>query len=71
MSSDLNRGFSRREVLGYALCGPILASLGALTGSPSASAASSTLIDFTDRLVPADQVAAAGTSRSEVEDRWP
>jgi hypothetical protein len=61
VSSDLNKGFSRREVLGYALCGPVLASLGALTGSPPiASAANSTLIDFTERLVPADQVAAAG-----------
>ena len=36
VSSDLNRGFSRREVLRYALCGPVLASLGALTGDARA-----------------------------------
>jgi hypothetical protein len=50
---------SRRQVLKYALSAPALASLGAVT-SPRASAASITLIDFSDRLVPADQVAAAG-----------
>ena len=61
VSSDLSKGFSRREVLRYALCGPVLAGLGALTvNAPNASAANSTLIDFTERLVPADQVAAAG-----------
>jgi hypothetical protein len=50
---------SRRQVLKYALSAPALATLGALT-APDASAAGLKLIDFSDRLVPADQVAAAG-----------
>ena len=61
MSSGLSEGFSRREVLTYALSGPVLAGLGALTVNvPNASAANSKLIDFAERLPPADQVAAAG-----------
>jgi Domain of unknown function (DUF1906) len=53
---------SRRQVLKYALSAPALAGLGALasSGVPQASAAGIKLIDFSDRLVPADQVAAAG-----------
>jgi hypothetical protein len=54
---------SRREVLTYALSAPVLAGLGALAASfdgPSASAADLKLIDFADRLVPPDQIAAAG-----------
>jgi hypothetical protein len=47
---------SRRQVLKFALTAPALAALAA----PSASAAGLKLIDFSDRLVPADQVAAAG-----------
>ena len=61
VSSGLSKGFSRREVLTYALCSPALAGLGVLTvNAPNSSAANSKLIDFTERLVPADQVAAAG-----------
>jgi Domain of unknown function (DUF1906) len=47
---------SRRQVLKYVLSAPALAALAA----PRASAAGLKLIDFSDRLVPADQVAAAG-----------
>jgi hypothetical protein len=50
---------SRRQVLKFALSAPALASLGALS-APTASAAGLKLIDFSDRLVPADQVDAAG-----------
>ncbi len=61
VSSGLSKAFSRREVLTYALCGPVLAGLGALAvNAPKASAANGKLIDFAERLVPADQVAAAG-----------
>lgn len=52
---------SRREVLKYAVAAPALASLAALTiDAPRASAGNGKLIDFAERLVPADQVAAAG-----------
>jgi glycoside hydrolase-like protein len=52
---------SRREVLKYSLGAPLLAGLAALTfDEPRASAANATLIDFAERLVPADQIAAAG-----------
>ena len=57
------RSVSRRNILKSALSAPALAGLGALTsavGIPKASAANSKLIDFAERLVPADQVAAAG-----------
>lgn len=49
-------GPTRRQVLSYALTAPVL---GVLPAS-RASAAGLKLIDFSDRLVPADQVAAAG-----------
>lgn len=58
-----HRFASRRDVLKYALSAPTLATLGALGATyagPSASAANIKLIDFADRLVPADQIAAAG-----------
>lgn len=52
---------SRRDVLRYALSAPALAGLGAVGFSaPNASAAGVQLIDFAERLVPADQIAAAG-----------
>jgi Domain of unknown function (DUF1906) len=50
---------SRRQVLKYALSAPVLAGLGALVPT-KASAARLVLIDFSDRLVPVDQIAAAG-----------
>ncbi|MCV7257136.1 DUF1906 domain-containing protein [Mycobacterium shimoidei] len=55
--------FSRREVLKSALLSPILAGSGTLAAvfdAPRAFAASGKLIDFTERLVPADQIKAAG-----------
>ena len=54
---------SRREVLKYVASAPALATLGALAATfdgHSASAANIKLIDFADRLVPPDQIAAAG-----------
>jgi hypothetical protein len=54
---------SRREILKYVLSAPALASLGALSATcdgHSASAANIKLIDFADRLVPPDQITAAG-----------
>jgi len=53
---------SRREILKYALSAPVLLGLGAAAAieAPEASAASLRLIDFTERLVPADQIEAAG-----------
>ena len=54
---------TRRELLGYALTVPAVAALGTLgagLSAPLASAANAKLIDFAERLVPADQVAAAG-----------
>ena len=57
----MQRSVPRREVLKYALAAPAVAGLGvAALSAPRASAANSKLIDFTERLVPADQVAAAG-----------
>ena len=57
------RPVSRREVLSYALSAPVLLSLGTAAATalgPKASAASNKLIDFTERLVPADQIKSAG-----------
>jgi Domain of unknown function (DUF1906) len=52
---------SRREVLKYAMAAPALAGLAALSvDGARASAANGKLIDFAERLVPADQIAAAG-----------
>jgi len=54
---------SRRDVLRFTLSAPALVGLGTLAASfevPNASAANLRLIDFTERLVPADQIAAAG-----------
>ncbi len=54
---------SRREVLKYALSAPALVSLGTLAATfdgQSASAADIRLIDFAERLVAPDQIAAAG-----------
>lgn len=54
---------TRREVLGFALAAPVLVGLGAVAataGVPRASAAGIKLIDFADRLVPPDRIAAAG-----------
>jgi Domain of unknown function (DUF1906) len=54
---------SRRDVLKYVASAPALATLGALAAivdGHSASAANIKLIDFADRLVPPDQIAAAG-----------
>jgi hypothetical protein len=57
------RSVSRRDVLKYALSAPALVSLGTLAATsygPSASAADMKLIDFAERLVAPDQIAAAG-----------
>ena len=57
------RSASRREVLKYALSAPVLLGLGTFIGTvdaPKASAATMRLIDFTERLVPADQIKSAG-----------
>ena len=54
---------SRREVLKYALSAPALVGLGTLAATfdgQSASAADIRLIDFAERLVAPDQIAAAG-----------
>jgi hypothetical protein len=52
---------SRRQVLRFALSAPALAGLGAVAAhAQPARAAGLKLIDFSDRLVPPDQVAAAG-----------
>jgi hypothetical protein len=66
MADDVSGGrtrvdASRREVLKFALGAPVLAGLAALTSTePQARAANGKLIDFAERLVPADQVASAG-----------
>lgn len=66
MSSDPNSqepagSVTRRELFKYALAVPVLAGVVASTVEvPKASAANGKLIDFAERLVPADQVAAAG-----------
>lgn len=57
------RTASRRDVLRYALSAPALLGTGALTsalGAQHASAAGAKMIDFAERLVSADQIAAAG-----------
>ena len=57
------RSVSRRDVLKYGLSAPVLFSLGtvaATLGAQNASAAPMRLIDFTERLVPPDQIKAAG-----------
>lgn len=52
---------SRRDVLKCALAGPALAGfVASAIDTPKASAANGKLIDFAEKLVPADQVAAAG-----------
>lgn len=52
---------SRREVLKHLLNAPALATVGAAAlDAPRASAATVKLIDFADRLVPPDHIAAAG-----------
>jgi hypothetical protein len=59
----LQRSVSRREVLKYALAAPALVSGGTLAATfdgQSASAADMRLIDFAERLVAPDQIAAAG-----------
>ena len=60
------RSVSRREVLKFAGSAPVLLSLGtvaATLGAPKASAARHRLIDFTERLVPPDQIKSAGYRR--------
>ena len=57
------RPVSRREVLKYAFSAPILlspATVAATVDGPKASAANNRLIDFTERLVPPDQIKSAG-----------
>ena len=57
------RSVSRREVLKFAGSAPVLLSLGTLAatlGAQKASAADIRLIDFTERLVPPDQIKSAG-----------
>jgi Domain of unknown function (DUF1906) len=57
------RSVSRREVVKYGVAAPVLLNLGAWAAThdgPIASAASLRLIDFTERLVPADHIKAAG-----------
>jgi hypothetical protein len=52
---------SRRRLLTLALTAPVLAGLGTLSApARDAAAAGTRLIDFSDHLVPADQIAAAG-----------
>jgi len=57
------RSVSRREVLKYGLSAPVLLSLATVAATvdgPKASAANNRLIDFTERLVPPDQIKSAG-----------
>jgi hypothetical protein len=54
---------SRREVLKYAVSAPVLLVLGTMVATlraQKASAAPKRLIDFAERLVPADQIKSAG-----------
>ena len=54
---------SRREVLKYALTAPVVLGLGTLAATldgQQAAAASTRLIDFTERLVPADAIKSGG-----------
>lgn len=53
-----SRLVSRRRMLGYALAAPVLAGLGA--EAARASAAPTQLVDFAERLVPPEQIKAAG-----------
>jgi hypothetical protein len=53
------RAVSRRDALKYAVAAPVALSL-ATFDAPRASAANLRLIDFTERLVPADQIKSAG-----------
>lgn len=60
---DAQRSVSRRDVLRYAAAAPVLASLAtvaATLNAPEASADTMRLIDFAERLVPADQIKSAG-----------
>ena len=57
------RSASRREVLKFAFSAPallILGTMAATLAAPKASAANMRLIDFTERLVPPDQIKSAG-----------
>ena len=56
------RSVSRRKALQYACAAPLLLSLGTLAAlaAQRASAANIRLIDFTEHLVPADQIKSAG-----------
>lgn len=57
------RSVSRREALRYVVSAPVLLSLGtaaATLGAPKASAANMRLIDFAERLVPANLIKSAG-----------
>jgi hypothetical protein len=57
------RSVSRRKVLKYACSAPVLIGIGAVAASVDgqrASAASGRLIDFTEHLVPVDQIKSAG-----------
>jgi hypothetical protein len=54
------RPVSRRDVVKYAVAAPALLGLGATLGTPTASAANMHLLDFAERLVPADQIKTAG-----------
>ena len=57
------RPVSRREVLEFAFTAPVLLSLATVAAAvdgPKASAANMRLIDFTERLVPPDQIKSAG-----------
>ena len=61
--SGEQRPVSRREVLKYAFTAPVLLSLGtvaATVDAQTASAANIRLIDFTERLVPPDQIKSGG-----------
>jgi hypothetical protein len=55
-----SRAVPRRDVIKYAVAAPVLLSAAAGLNAPKASAANLRLIDFTERLVSADQIKAAG-----------
>lgn len=60
---DGPRSVTRRQALTYAVAAPVLLTFGpaaATFAAPPASAAAPQLIDFTHRLVPPDQIKAAG-----------
>jgi hypothetical protein len=60
---DAQRSVSRRAALKYAVSAPVLLGLGtaaATLGAQRASAATTRLIDFAERLVPPDQIKSAG-----------